>query len=72
MIILVTNIWCTQMIVGKTIIEKTKFNANMKTLDKCTIETRSPNGRQMITWIPIAKRFLGDQRTKNHMAIAKQ
>ncbi len=34
MIILVTNIWCTQVIVGKTIIEKIIFGANRKMLDK--------------------------------------
>jgi hypothetical protein len=61
MVILITNILRTQMIVGKTIIEKTKSNANMKMLDKCTIETRSSSGHQVNARIPITKSLLGDQ-----------
>jgi hypothetical protein len=72
MIISVTNILRTQVIVGKTIIEKTKSNANMKMLDKCTIETQSSSGHQVNARIPIAKRPLGDQRTKNHLVVAKR
>jgi hypothetical protein len=72
MSISITNICCTQVIVERTTIEKTIYNVDMKMLDNYTIETQSPNGCKTIIGIPIARRLVGDQRTKNHITIVKR
>jgi hypothetical protein len=57
MIILLTNIWHTQVIVKKTTIEKIVFGIDRKMLEKCTIKTQSPSNCQTVVGIPIARRL---------------
>jgi hypothetical protein len=59
------------MIVQKTIIEKIISDIDWKMLDKCTIETQSPNNHQVIVGIPIVKRPLGDQGLKKYLTAAR-
>jgi hypothetical protein len=66
MSISIANIWRTQVIVGRTTIEKIILDVSMKMLDNYIIETRSPNNRKTIIGIPIAKRPKGVKMIRSY------